>query len=68
MKKQVASKSDDREPKPSSSKTSEESEAAGTSGATKSIDFGDANQYVEVSPIGTGELLQTFLTRANCQY
>ena len=67
MKKQVASKSDDREPKPSSSKTSEESEAAGTSGATKSIDFGDANQYVEVSPIGTGELLQTILTRANCQ-
>ena len=52
MKKQGANKSDDKEPKPSTSKTSEETEAAG---AASSIDFGDASQYVELSPIGTGE-------------
>ena len=52
MKKQGASKSDDKEPKPSTSKTSEETEAAG---AASTIDFGDASQYVELSPIGTGE-------------
>ena len=52
MKKQGASKSDDKEPKPSTSKPSEETEAAG---AASTIDFGDASQYVELSPIGTGE-------------
>ena len=58
MKKQSATKSDEREAKPSSSKSSEETEASGTSGGAKSIDFGDASQYVEVSPIGTGELVR----------
>ena len=53
MKKQGASKSEAKEPKPSSSKTSEETEAAASAAST--IDFGDASQYVELSPIGTGE-------------
>ena len=53
MKKQGASKSDAKEPKPSTSKSSEETEAAGAGAST--IDFGDASQYVELSPIGTGE-------------
>ena len=53
MKKQGASKSDAKEPKPGSSKTSEETEAAAAAAST--IDFGDASQYVELSPIGTGE-------------
>ena len=52
MKKQGASKSEATEPKPGSSKTSEETEAAA---AASTIDFGDASQYVELSPIGTGE-------------
>ena len=54
MKKQGASKSDAKEPKPSTSKSSEETEATGAGAST--IDFGDASQYVELSPIGTGEL------------
>ena len=53
MKKQGASKSEAKEPKPSSSKTSEETEAAASAAST--IDFGDASQYVELSPIGTGK-------------
>ena len=60
MKKQSATKSDEREAKPSSSKSSEETEASGTSAGAKSIDFGDASQYVEVSPIGTGEFETLF--------
>ena len=53
MKKQGASQSEAKEPKPSSIKTSEETEAAASAAST--LDFGDASQYVELSPIGTGE-------------
>jgi len=66
MKKQEATVSEKRknkdltsEPQPSTSKTTEPTPETSTSTSSTSasagpIDFGDASQYVEVSPIGTG--------------
>ena len=54
-------KPDDNQPQPSSSRDPQSSLSAtsvssssSSSASAAPIDFGDASQYVEVSPIGTG--------------
>ena len=74
MKKQEATVSEKRtkdltsEPQPSTSRTPAPTQEASSSSSTTTpsasssggpIDFGDASQYVEVSPIGTGKYSMT---------